>query len=84
MGNETLADRLLRLIPLEREEQAMERNGKTAGKDTGKTSGKAHDDPRAMKLAETTDVSPNQAKELLRKHGEAEAKRRARDFKAES
>ena len=62
----------------------MERNGKTAGKDTGKTSGKAHDDPRAMKLAETTDVSPNQAKELLRKHGEAEAKRRAKDFKAES
>ena len=36
-----------------------------------------------MKLAETTDVSPNQAKELLRKHGEAEAKRRAKDFKAE-
>ena len=50
----------------------------------GPTAVKAHDDPRAMKLAETTDVSPNQAKELLRKHGEAEAKRRARDFKAES
>ena len=44
---------------------------------------KAHDDPEAMKLAETTDVSPNQAKDLLRKHGKAEAARRAKDFKAE-
>ena len=62
----------------------MERNSKPAHKGRRSTAGKAHDDPRAMKLAETTDVSPNQAKELLRKHGEAEAKRRARDFKAES
>lgn len=44
---------------------------------------KAHDDPQAMKLAETTDVSPNQAKELLRKHGKKEATKRARNFKAE-
>ena len=66
----------------------MSSPGKAADRkpaDKGKRSaaGKAHDDPRAMKLAETTDVSPNQAKELLRKHGEAEAKRRAKDFKAE-
>ena len=48
-----------------------------------KTGGKAHDDPHAMKLAETTDVSPNQAKELLRKHGTREATKRAKNFKAE-
>ena len=62
------------------------RPSKPAGAKPGPRSAgaKAHDEPRAMKLAETTDVSPNQAKELLRKHGEAEATRRARDFKAES
>lgn len=54
------------------------------GKPSPRSAGaKAHDDPEAMRLAETTDVSPNQAKDLLRKHGKAEAKRRAKDFKAE-
>lgn len=48
-----------------------------------KSGGKAHEDPQAMKLAETTDVSPNQAKELLRTHGKREATKRAKNFKAE-
>ena len=39
----------------------------------------------ALRLAETTDVSQNQAKELIRKHGKnsAEAEKEARNFKAE-
>lgn len=40
----------------------------------------------AMRLAETTDVSPRQAKELIQKHGKASPKveKEARNFKAES
>ena len=40
----------------------------------------------ALRLAETTDVSQNQAKELIRKHGmnSAEAEKEARNYKAES
>lgn len=40
---------------------------------------------KAMRLAETTDVSPNQAKALMRKHGKDSPKveKEARNFKAE-
>ncbi len=39
----------------------------------------------ALRLAETTDVSENQAKELIRKHGKGnpEVEKQARNFKAE-
>ncbi|PAQ04484.1 MAG: hypothetical protein EOQ86_28765 [Mesorhizobium sp.] len=43
------------------------------------------DDKEALRLAETTDVSPNQAKDLMRKHGKDRAKveKEAKNFKAE-
>ena len=43
------------------------------------------DDKEVLRLAETTDVSPNQAKELMRKHGKDSAKveKEAKNFKAE-
>ena len=42
-------------------------------------------DQKALKLAEKTDVSPKQAKDLMRKHGEdsPEVEKEARNFKAE-
>jgi hypothetical protein len=42
-------------------------------------------DEKALRLAETTDVSPKQAKELMRKHGKNSPKveKEARNFKAE-
>lgn len=42
-------------------------------------------DEKALRLAETTDVSPNQAKDLMRKHGKDSAKveMEAKNFKAE-
>ena len=45
----------------------------------------SEEEREALRLAETTDVSQNQAKELLRKHGgnSAEAEKEARNFKAE-
>lgn len=45
----------------------------------------SEEDREALRLAETTDVSQNQAKELIRKHGKnsAEAEKEARNFKAE-
>ncbi len=44
------------------------------------------DDPKAMQLAEQTDVSPKQAIELLKKHNGdfTKALEEARRFKAES
>ncbi|MGX9120701.1 hypothetical protein ACWTU6_29230 [Mesorhizobium sp. BHbsci] len=43
------------------------------------------DDEEALRLAETTDVSPNQAKDLMRKHGKNSPKveKEAKNFKAE-
>ncbi|WP_171883315.1 MULTISPECIES: hypothetical protein [Mesorhizobium] len=40
-------------------------------------------DKEAMRIAETTDVSPGQAKELAEKHGKDKAKEEASNFKAE-
>ena len=40
-------------------------------------------DKEAMHLAETTDVSPQQAKDLAAKHGKDKAEKEARNFKAE-
>jgi hypothetical protein len=40
-------------------------------------------DKEAMHLAETTDVSPRQAKDLIEKHGNAKAEKEAKNFKAE-
>jgi len=42
-------------------------------------------DQKALKHAEKTDVSPKQAKDLMRKHGEdsPEVEKEARNFKAE-
>lgn len=37
----------------------------------------------AIKLAEATDVSPGQAKELAAEHGKDGAKKEARNYKAE-
>lgn len=37
----------------------------------------------AMMMAETTDVSPRQAKELIEKHGTEKAREKAKEFKAE-
>jgi hypothetical protein len=44
------------------------------------------EDHEVQHLAETTDLSPNQARELLRRHGDDRAKLKevARTFKAES
>lgn len=41
---------------------------------------------KALRLAETTDVSPKQAEDLMRKHGKDSKKveREAKNFKAES
>ncbi|WP_292237009.1 hypothetical protein [Mesorhizobium sp.] len=46
---------------------------------------RVRDDKEALRLAETTDVSPNQAKDLMRKHGKGSAKveKEAKNFKAE-
>ena len=41
------------------------------------------DDSQIMRLAEQTDVSPNQAKELLERFDYAEALKQAKRFKAE-
>ncbi len=43
------------------------------------------EDQKALRLAETTDVSPKQAKDLMRKHGKDSEKvdREAKNFKAE-
>lgn len=51
-----------------------------------KDQNKAQDtDREAMHLAETTDVSPKQAKDLLREHGDDKKKaaEKAKNFKAE-
>lgn len=42
-------------------------------------------DRKALRLAETTEVSPKQAKDLMRKHGKDSPKvdKEARNFKAE-
>ncbi|MGO4637141.1 hypothetical protein AB4Z43_01740 [Mesorhizobium sp. 2RAF45] len=42
-------------------------------------------DKKAQRLAETTDVSPKQAKDLIRKHGKdsPEVEKEAKNFKAE-
>ncbi len=40
-------------------------------------------DREAMRLAETTDVSSKQAKDLAAKHGKAKGAKEARNFKAE-
>jgi hypothetical protein len=40
-------------------------------------------DKEAMHIAETTDVSPGQAKELAEKHGKDKAEKEAKNFKAE-
>ncbi|WP_167481014.1 MULTISPECIES: hypothetical protein [Mesorhizobium] len=40
-------------------------------------------DKEAMHLAEITDVSPQQAKDLAEKHGKAKAEKEAKNFKAE-
>jgi hypothetical protein len=42
-------------------------------------------DREALRLAEETDVSPDQAKEMIDKHGKAagKAEKEARNFKAE-
>ena len=40
-------------------------------------------DKEALKLAETTDVSPKQAKDLAAKHGKEGAKKEAKNYKAE-
>ncbi|WP_214471178.1 hypothetical protein [Mesorhizobium sp. dw_380] len=42
-------------------------------------------DKKAQRLAETTDVSPRQAKELMKKHGKDSPKveKEAKNFKAE-
>lgn len=42
-------------------------------------------DKKALRLAETTDVSPKQAKDLMQKHGKDSPKvdKEARNFKAE-
>ncbi|MER8819813.1 hypothetical protein NKH70_08280 [Mesorhizobium sp. M0991] len=43
------------------------------------------DEKEALRLAETTDVSPKQAKDLMRKHGKDSPKveKEAKNFKAE-
>jgi hypothetical protein len=57
----------------------------TAKKPTARKQKAGSRDKKALRLAETTDVSPNQAKELMRKHGKdsAEVEKQARNFKAE-
>jgi hypothetical protein len=40
-------------------------------------------DKEALHIAETTDVSPGQAKELAKKHGKENAEKEAKNFKAE-
>jgi hypothetical protein len=40
-------------------------------------------DKEAMQLAETTDVSPQQAKDLSAEHGKEKGKKEAKNFKAE-
>ena len=40
-------------------------------------------DKEAMHIAETTDVSPKQAKDLAEEHGKAKAEKEAKNFKAE-
>jgi hypothetical protein len=40
-------------------------------------------DKEALKLAEATDVSPKQAKDLAAKHGKEGAKKEAKNYKAE-
>ena len=44
------------------------------------------EEEKALRLAETTDVSPKQAKDLMRKHGKDSKKveEEAKNFKAES
>ena len=40
-------------------------------------------DKEALEIAETTDVSPKQAKDLAAEHGKEKAKSEAKKFKAE-
>jgi hypothetical protein len=40
-------------------------------------------DEEALHLAETTDVSPKQAKDMAKEHGKEGAKKEARNYKAE-
>jgi len=40
-------------------------------------------DKEAMHIAETTDVSPRQAKDMAAKHGKDKAMKEAKNFKAE-
>jgi hypothetical protein len=57
----------------------------TARKMTGSKQNTESEDKKAQRLAETTDVSPKQAKDLMRKHGKdsVEVEKEARNFKAE-
>jgi len=41
-------------------------------------------DKEALEIAETTDISPKQAKDLTAEHGKEKAKTEAAKFKAES
>ncbi len=56
-----------------------------SGSAEGNTAATAND-AEAIRLAETSDLSPNQAKDLLRKHrgNQAKVKEEAKNFKAES
>jgi hypothetical protein len=44
---------------------------------------RALSDKEALELAETTDVSPKQAKDLAAKHGKEGARKEAKTYKAE-
>ncbi|TGQ31252.1 hypothetical protein [Mesorhizobium sp. M00.F.Ca.ET.216.01.1.1] len=57
----------------------------TARKTTARKQKTENEDKKAMHLAETTDISPKQAKDLMREHGKdsAEVEKEARNFKAE-
>jgi hypothetical protein len=58
---------------------------KTAKKSENRKSSTGDKDRKALRLAETTDLSPKQAKDLMDKHGKDSAKieKEARNFKAE-
>ena len=63
----------------------MDSRKKSAAGQPGKTRSDSVEE-KAMRLAETTDVSPLQARELMRKHGKDSPKvaAEAKNFKAES
>ncbi|TIS53728.1 hypothetical protein [Mesorhizobium sp.] len=57
----------------------------TARKTTARKQKTESEEKKALRLAETTDVSPKQAKDLMREHGKdsPEVEKKARNFKAE-